>query len=172
MDMTRFTGSDYMTAGDIPQGESKNLLIDRVELVDGFGDDKNETKPVVHFQDHDRALVVNKTNCGTLISLLGPNSDAWRNRAITLRVIKTNMGPGLSVVPQLPDLYPPQGQSNYQQPPPPSTEQMIRQAPHNYGQQPPPPGPPAAAGQMSEPVATRMPQQRPNPNQNPDDIPF
>lgn len=49
----------------------------------GQGSDQ-ETKPVLYFTDHDKGLVLNKTNANTIAGIHGPETDNWHGKQITL----------------------------------------------------------------------------------------
>jgi len=75
--------SNYMKASDL-RGDTV-VTIDRVEMeIVGQGR-QAEKKPVVYFRQHDKGLVLNKTNANTIAKIAGSEEmDEWGGRRITL----------------------------------------------------------------------------------------
>lgn len=65
------------------------VTVEELQMTGG----KKERKPVVYFEERaDKALVMNKTNAMAIASLLGPETDAWAGKKITLIPSKDRMG--------------------------------------------------------------------------------
>lgn len=73
--------SPYIKAADL-QGKDVPVVIDTVTIED-VGHPK-ERLPVVYFSGHDKGMVLNVTNSGTISSLYGENTAEWKGRPITL----------------------------------------------------------------------------------------
>ena len=75
--------SRYMKASDLPEDGSMSLTIDKV-TIEEMGKDQ-QAKPVIHFIDHDKSFVVNKTNGNTIANVLGSRRFAdWKGQQISL----------------------------------------------------------------------------------------
>jgi len=75
--------SKYLKAADLPEEGSQTFTIEKV-TVEEIGKDK-ERKPVVHFDETDKAMVCNKTNWNTIVRVAGSDdSDDWRGKKISL----------------------------------------------------------------------------------------
>jgi hypothetical protein len=80
--------SKYLKASDL-KGKSGKIQIDRVEY-EAVGQSK-DIKPVMYFAQSDKGLVLNKTNCNTLIILMGsPDPDEWQGHWVTLYPTETS----------------------------------------------------------------------------------
>lgn len=75
--------SKYLKAADLPEEGSQTFTIEKV-TVEEIGKDK-ERKPVVHFNETEKAMVCNKTNWNTIARVTGSDdSDDWRGKKISL----------------------------------------------------------------------------------------
>lgn len=75
------TAGKRLTADLLGRHFIETVRIDRV-LIEKCGADP---KPVMYFEGHDRALVLNATNIDTLVALFGTDeSDLWLGRSIQL----------------------------------------------------------------------------------------
>jgi hypothetical protein len=75
--------SRWLKASDCEDGDL-TLTIERiVEESVGQGRDA-EDKWIVYFAEHDKGLVLNKTNMNTIAKLHGDDTDDWINRQVTL----------------------------------------------------------------------------------------
>jgi hypothetical protein len=76
--------SKYVRAADLrgkPVTKTiKKVQIDPLQMKGG----KKERKPVVYFSDAEKMLVLNKTNAMMIAKLLGPETDAWAGKRITM----------------------------------------------------------------------------------------
>lgn len=86
--------SDYLYAHDL-QGKEATLTITRVtggELTGQGG--KKTKKPLVYFKEpkSGKPLAFNKTNCKTVASLYGNDTDEWIGKRITIFPTKTQFG--------------------------------------------------------------------------------
>jgi hypothetical protein len=73
--------SKYLRACDLDDGEMV-LTIRDVEMCDDF----DVAKPVMHFDEIEQGLVLNKTNCRTIASLFRSETDGWTGQHIALFV--------------------------------------------------------------------------------------
>lgn len=63
---------------------SLTILNVTMEDVAGGGSKRAEKKPVLHFKERDKTLILNKTNAVALAERLGPETDNWRGATVTL----------------------------------------------------------------------------------------
>jgi hypothetical protein len=76
----------FIKAADL-QGKRVSVVIDRVEMEDIGG----ETKPVVHFRNKERGLVLNKTNANAIWGINGSDdTDDWPGTSMILFPSKTD----------------------------------------------------------------------------------
>jgi len=76
--------SKYLKAGDLSEdGSGETFTIEKVEIEEiGMNKDK---KPVIHFEESDKAMVCNKTNWNTISKVLGSqDSDDWIGKEVQL----------------------------------------------------------------------------------------
>jgi hypothetical protein len=74
--------SNYLKASDL-KGASPIVAIDRVEY-EAVGRSK-EMKPIVYFQGKEKGLVLNKTNCNTIVQIAqSPVTEEWAGVKIQL----------------------------------------------------------------------------------------
>lgn len=90
MKMSEAFPSRFLRAGDLPEGSSISVVIDRVELEE-VGDDGDQ-KPVIFFKGKKKGLVANKTNAMILADLYGDESDGWSGKPILLVTGKVMYG--------------------------------------------------------------------------------
>lgn len=70
--------SKYLKATDLDGDEVFTMeSLKQEELGD-------EAKPVVHFEEIDKGLVLNRTNANTIASLYGQDTENWVGKQITL----------------------------------------------------------------------------------------
>ena len=75
--------SKYLKAGDLPDEGSQSVTIEKIALEE-IGRDR-ETKPVIYFEEFNKALVCNKTNARTIARALGSEDfDDWIAQKINL----------------------------------------------------------------------------------------
>jgi len=77
--------SKYIKAGDCEEADLQLTIAAVKQESIGQGDEA-ETKFVVYFDEHDKGLVLNKTNANIIAEMFGDDTDAWINREITLHV--------------------------------------------------------------------------------------
>ena len=84
MNVNEVFPSTYLKASDLESGP-KNVTIGNCKTEEvGQGDDARRM-PVLEFRDGAGALVVNKTNWNTLLSLFGgTDTDEWNGRTIQI----------------------------------------------------------------------------------------
>lgn len=75
--------NDFVKAEDL-RGQNVRVIIDRVELKEVNDNGKMVTKPVLYFRGKGRGLVLNKTNCNTIVELYGEETDDWTGQEIVL----------------------------------------------------------------------------------------
>jgi hypothetical protein len=80
MNLSTAFGS-YLKAADLA-GESMTLTIDNCDLEKVGTGDEAETKPVLHFVEDVKCLVLNKTNADVLIELFGTDTTAFKDKVI------------------------------------------------------------------------------------------
>ena len=81
--------SKYMKAGDLPEEGSQAFTIEKITLEE-IGQDR-QTKPVIYFEEFDRALVCNKTNARTIARSLGSEEfDDWIGQTVRLYRTETD----------------------------------------------------------------------------------
>ena len=71
--------SNYLKAHDLQNGE-RVMTITSISM-ESIGDDH---KPVVYFKEHERGLVLNKTNATNIAEAYGPDTDQWNGCAVVL----------------------------------------------------------------------------------------
>lgn len=86
MDMRKKLEGKWLTAAGMEEEEA-TVTIKRVRLEE-VG--KDESKPVVYFNELEKGLVLNKTNAHTFIELHGEETDDWIGQQVTLFVTTTN----------------------------------------------------------------------------------
>lgn len=84
--------SAYLKADEIPE-EGMVLTISEVEIKElGQGADK-QVKPVITFEEVEKQLVCNKTNCNTLVKLTGSDdTDDWAGHKVRLIAMEVQFG--------------------------------------------------------------------------------
>lgn len=76
--------SSYLKKEDVGNGMVVTIKDFRIEDVGG-NSDPNDNKPVIHFHETDRGLVVNKTNAEIITQIMGTDdTDGWLGRQIML----------------------------------------------------------------------------------------
>lgn len=83
MNIEQAFASNYLKAADL-QGRSFNLQIARIIVEDVGMDDKPERKPVIHFANAQKGLVLNRTNADAIQTVLGSETDAWIGHTLEL----------------------------------------------------------------------------------------
>ncbi len=84
MDINKAFPSDYLKAHDC---ESEPVYTIKSVSLEKVGDDE---KPVMHFTDTDKSLVLNKTNAGMLSAAYGKETTEWHGRKVKLVVEKVS----------------------------------------------------------------------------------
>jgi hypothetical protein len=82
MKMSEAFASKYLKATEL-DGDTVYTISRVDEETLGQGDDA-DVKPVVHFEETDKGLALNKTNANTIAGLYGDESDNWIGKPITL----------------------------------------------------------------------------------------
>lgn len=82
--------SKYLKASDL-RGRDARVVIREI-TYENVGKDQSK-KPVVYFRGTDKGLVLNRTNCNTIIELTKtPDPDEWRGVAIVIYPTETSFG--------------------------------------------------------------------------------
>jgi hypothetical protein len=78
--------SNYLKAEDFAEGEEKELTITKLTIEEMTARDQSkEQKPVLHFKEVDKAIVVNATNWKRIVQVTGAeDSDFWAGKKVTL----------------------------------------------------------------------------------------
>lgn len=72
--------SKFLSAADLNE-EKVTATISSVEMEEMQGGD---SKPVIYFEELEKGMVANKTNCTTISALYGDDSDEWVGEKVTL----------------------------------------------------------------------------------------
>lgn len=93
------TNSQYMSSKDFKANKKYKATICNVadQKIKDQKSGEERSKWVVYFDEHERGLVLNKTNTVRLIGAFGDDSDNWIGKVIKLYIEETEMGPGLRV---------------------------------------------------------------------------
>lgn len=78
MNVKNMFPSGWLKAGDVPADIT--LTIGAIELEEVA----DEMKPVMRFTDHEKALVINRTNADVIAGLYGDNTNEWIGKKITV----------------------------------------------------------------------------------------
>ena len=85
-----FDKSKYLSAGDLTQEKALRIKSVTAEMVRrGNG---QEQRPVVWFTNHEKGLVLNKTNLRTLKGAFGDNMETWKGKVIVIYPTQTDFG--------------------------------------------------------------------------------
>jgi len=75
--------SNFISKEDVQGGDLiltvKNVAIEKIKSEGG-----EDEKPVMHFRDHDKSLVLNGTNWDTTAAVYGEDSDGWVGKRVVL----------------------------------------------------------------------------------------
>jgi hypothetical protein len=81
--------SKYLKSADIAvAGRPVPVVIDRIEIHDVGGGDKQEDKPVLFFRGKEKGMVMNITNANAISEVYGAETDDWIGQTIELYVAK------------------------------------------------------------------------------------
>ena len=84
MNTDKMFPSKYLKAGDLPEDGAFPVTIEKI-TIEEIGARKDQ-KPVIHFEELDKALVCNKTNANTIAKVTGSKeTDDWIGTKINLR---------------------------------------------------------------------------------------
>lgn len=91
VDYRKLFKSKWFTAADIENGEVtltvKGVTVEAVQNQGG-----TEECPTLHFEEHPKPLVLNKTNARSIAAKHGADADEWVGKAITFRESVTTFG--------------------------------------------------------------------------------
>jgi hypothetical protein len=131
-----FDQSKFLGAKDLGEvGFKKRFKIKTITREEVQKDDHKEQKACVWFYNHDKGLLLNKTNLRTLAGKFGDLMDGWREKVIGLMVIiadfRGKAGPAIRV-------YIPTPKSDgYKAPSPPPPQPAQQAAPLSAAATPP-----------------------------------
>lgn len=92
MNVNKVFPSQYLKASDLESGP-QNATISNCKTEEVGQGDEARTLPVLEFRGEVAALVVNKTNWNTLLSLFGgTDTDEWNGRTIQLYSAEVSFG--------------------------------------------------------------------------------
>jgi hypothetical protein len=83
MDVSKLFPSKYLQAQDAVPARTVTLRGITQETMKNR-DGKDETKPVLRFDEFQKGMVLNKTNAATLSALFGKETDNWIGERVTL----------------------------------------------------------------------------------------
>lgn len=75
--------SKYLSAADL-NGAEPTVVIASADVIEMESERGPERKILVKFEGKQKALVLNKTNAGSISDLYGPETDDWIGKAIKL----------------------------------------------------------------------------------------
>lgn len=81
--------SKFLSSADL-NGKDLSLTIDSWE-VDSVGTDE-EQRPILHFREADKGMVLNRTNADIISGMYGSEVDSWVGKQITLYPTTTRFG--------------------------------------------------------------------------------
>lgn len=82
--------SKYLKASDVPEGTQKRVTISKVSVENVSGnDDPDGVKPVIHFDEFDKSMVLNKTNSCVISDRYGDETDEWLGKSLLLYASET-----------------------------------------------------------------------------------
>lgn len=75
--------SKYLKAGDLPEDTAQVVTIEKVQIEE-IGREK-QRKPVIHFEELDKAFVCNKTNAKSIARITGTEEfEEWTGTKVAL----------------------------------------------------------------------------------------
>lgn len=83
MDVNTLFPSKYLKAADATPPITltvSRIIQEKMKNADG----EEEVKPVIYFLEHEKGMVLNRTNAGTLTALFGAETDKWINQRVVL----------------------------------------------------------------------------------------
>jgi len=83
-----FDQSKYLKAADFTQEKALRIKSVTAELV--RSGTTQEQKLIVWFTNHEKGLVLNKTNLRTLLGTFGDNTEMWKGKVIVLYPTQTD----------------------------------------------------------------------------------
>ena len=83
--------SKYLKASDLPEEGTQSATIEKI-TIEEIGREK-QRKPVIYFEDLDKAFVCNKTNANTIAKITGSrNLEDWTGKTIHLYRAEVEFG--------------------------------------------------------------------------------
>lgn len=76
--------SDYLKSSEIVESGDLTLTIAYVKVEQVGGGKDAEERPVLHFTDHKKGLVLNKGNSNKLSAAYGPETDGWSGKKVVI----------------------------------------------------------------------------------------
>jgi hypothetical protein len=90
MSISKLFPSKYLKAEDIEDGELVTIGEITVEKVG----QAQEEKPVIHFAEHKKGVILNVTNAKAIAKLYGDEEDDWKGKKLTLMSIPSRTPSG------------------------------------------------------------------------------
>ena len=91
MDYRKMVKSQWFTAAEL-DGQEMLLTITKVTVETVKNQSGEEQCPTIHFAEHDKPLVLNKTNAKSIAAKHGTDADQWSGKQITLKESVTSFG--------------------------------------------------------------------------------
>lgn len=91
MDYRKLFKSQWFTAGELDGGEL-TLTVEKVTVETVKNQGGEEECPTLHFKEHKKPLVLNKTNAKAIAAKHGCDADDWIGKQITFRESVTSFG--------------------------------------------------------------------------------
>src|SRR3990167_8635773 len=88
MKMSQMFPSQYITAADVEDADVI-LTIKAVKIEQVGKSDDPQSKPVIHFDETEKTLTLNKTNAKTIEGIYGSETDLWIGKPISLFATET-----------------------------------------------------------------------------------
>lgn len=91
MDYRKMFKSQWFTAAEL-DGKDMEVTITNVTVEKVKNQSGEEECPTIHFKEHSKPLVLNKTNAKAIAAKHGTDADEWVGKKITLRESVTTFG--------------------------------------------------------------------------------
>lgn len=88
MNVDKYTKSRWLKGSDLPDGEIVEVTIEKA--YEFTFEQTGDTKPIVSFLELDQELPLNKSQTIALVSLFGPDTDAWIGQRIKMMAVPSN----------------------------------------------------------------------------------
>lgn len=91
MDYRKMFKSQWFTAAEL-DGKDLEVTIEKVTIESVKNQGGEEECPTIHFKEHSKPLVLNKTNAKSIANKHGTDADEWVGKKVTLRESVTSFG--------------------------------------------------------------------------------